>query len=258
MNRKYFFFDIDGTLTDDATKKIVPSAQVALEKLEAAGHFVSIATGRAQYKARPFMEQVHMHNMVCCGGGALVIDDEIVENVPLELDKAKAIVKQAEELGIGILLMLDDSVRCYSKNDLFRKQVGPRQEATEYIIDPTLDYDTLPAIYKIYLSVSKEDEYKLTLKDTLGNLRYVQDYLMFQYDAKDEGIIRMVKHLNGDIKDVVVFGDAENDLVMFDPRWTSVAMGNACDVLKEKATYVTDKNVDDGIYNICEKMGWFK
>lgn len=34
-------------------------------------------------------------------------------------------------------------------------------------------------------------------------------------------------------------------------------MGNACDALKEKATYITDKNVDDGIYNICEKMGWF-
>ena len=39
--------------------------------------------------------------------------------------------------------------------------------------------------------------------------------------------------------------------------WTGVAMGNACDALKEKATYITDKNVDDGIYNICEKMGWF-
>jgi saccharopine dehydrogenase (NAD+, L-lysine-forming) len=30
-----------------------------------------------------------------------------------------------------------------------------------------------------------------------------------------------------------------------------------CDALKEKATYITDQNVDDGIYNICEKMGWF-
>ena len=29
------------------------------------------------------------------------------------------------------------------------------------------------------------------------------------------------------------------------------------DALKEKATYITDKNVDDGIYHICERMEWF-
>ena len=51
MNKKYFFFDIDGTLTDRATGKIVPSAQVALNELQKAGHFVAIATGRAHYKA---------------------------------------------------------------------------------------------------------------------------------------------------------------------------------------------------------------
>ena len=58
MNKKYFFFDIDGTLTDKSTGKIVPSAQVALNELQKAGHFVAIATGRAHYKARNFMESV--------------------------------------------------------------------------------------------------------------------------------------------------------------------------------------------------------
>ena len=52
MEKKYFFFDIDGTLTDRSTGKIVPSAREALDRLEANGHFVAIATGRAHYKAR--------------------------------------------------------------------------------------------------------------------------------------------------------------------------------------------------------------
>ena len=69
MNKKYFFFDIDGTLTDKSTGKIVPSAQLALNELQKAGHFVAIATGRAHYKARNFMESVGLHDMVCCGGG---------------------------------------------------------------------------------------------------------------------------------------------------------------------------------------------
>ncbi|MCF0258481.1 MAG: HAD hydrolase family protein, partial [Erysipelotrichaceae bacterium] len=54
MNRKYFFFDIDGTLTDRNTGLIVPSAWEALKKLEKAGHFVSLCTGRAWYKGEWF------------------------------------------------------------------------------------------------------------------------------------------------------------------------------------------------------------
>ena len=256
MDKKYFFFDIDGTLTDNATKKVVPSALKALKLLEENGHFVAIATGRAHYKARRFMEEVNLKNMVCSGGGALVINNELIHNEPLDRDKAIAICKQAETLGYGVLLMLDDSIDCYGKNNLFREQVGERKEPTNYIIDSNLNYDTLPQIFKVYVSISKEDEYKLTLKDTLGSLRFVSDYLMFQYDKKEEGIIKMMHHLNANIKDVVVFGDDFNDLVMFDERWFSIALGNACQPLKEKANYVTDNNVDDGIYNALKKFGW--
>ena len=73
MKKKYFFFDIDGTLTERISRKIVPSAQQALTELQKNGHFVAIATGRAHYKARAFMEEVGLHNMVCCGGAALVL-----------------------------------------------------------------------------------------------------------------------------------------------------------------------------------------
>ena len=52
MEKKYFFFDIDGTLTDRSTGKIVPSAREALDRLEANGHFVAIATGRAHYNLK--------------------------------------------------------------------------------------------------------------------------------------------------------------------------------------------------------------
>jgi hydroxymethylpyrimidine pyrophosphatase-like HAD family hydrolase len=35
-------------------------------------------------------------------------------------------------------------------------------------------------------------------------------------------------------------------------------MGNGCDELKEKADFVADENVKDGIYKTCEKFGWFE
>lgn len=38
MEKKYLFFDIDGTLTNRATGGIVPSAKEALQRLEENGH----------------------------------------------------------------------------------------------------------------------------------------------------------------------------------------------------------------------------
>ena len=257
MHKKYFFFDIDGTLTDRKTNKIVPSAQIALDKLQEAGHFVAIATGRAHYKSINFMKEVGLHNMVCCGGGGLVINDTLIRNIPLDRDKAIALIKEAEEHNIGVLLQLDDSIDVYAKNDLFRQQVGERQEPTRYFIQPDLDYDKLKVIYKIYMSIKPEQESEMKLLNTIGHLRFVPEYFIFQYDAKHQGILDMMKEIQGDLKDVVVFGDDTNDLVMFDPQWTSIAMGNACEELKEKASIVTDANIDDGIYRICEKEGWF-
>ena len=256
MEKKYFFFDIDGTLTDRSTHKIVPSAQATLDKLQEAGHFVAIATGRAHYKARPFMESVGLHNMVCCGGGGLVIDDKLIQNVPLDLEKAKAVAKQADELGYGILFQVDDSIKVVTKDHKFQDQVGDRQEPTEYVYEPDLDIDKMDVIYKMYISIPESEEYKLTLMNTLGSLRFYKEYQMFQYDEKHQGILDIMDHLHGDLKDVVVFGDDTNDLVMFDSQWTSIAMGNACDELKAAADIVTDANVDDGIYNICKKQGW--
>jgi Cof subfamily protein (haloacid dehalogenase superfamily) len=256
MEKKHLFFDIDGTLTDRATGKIVPSAQLALTKLQEKGHFVAIATGRALYKSLAVMEDMQLSNMVCSGGAGLVVNHQVVRNTPLDLKKAQAIVKQAESLGFGVLVALEDSIKVWAQNDLFREQVGPRKEPTDYTIDETFDIDQVKEIFKIYIAIPPIAEKFLTLKDTLGYLRFVPEYLVFQHDEKYQGIIDMLDYVHGQRKEVVVFGDGLNDLVMFSPEWTSIAMGNGAQQLKEKADYVTAKNTEDGIYKACEKFGW--
>ena len=234
---KYIFFDIDGTLTDNTTGKIVPSAQEALDKLQENGNFVAIATGRAYYKAKNFLKEVGLNNMVCNGGNGLVINHQLVKNAPLDRQKALAVIDEAENLGYGILIAPFDSIDVYSKNTLFLKQAGYRKEPTRYTIDSEINYHNL---------------------ETLGSLRFEQEYLMFQPDDKKQGIVDMIAMIKGNIDDVVVFGDDYNDLVMFDERFYRIAMGNACDELKAKADYITDRNTSDGIYNACRVHGWIK
>ena len=258
MTKKYFFFDIDGTLTDLETREIIPSAQEAVIKLQEAGHFVSICTGRALYKAEAFRTSHGFANMVCNGGHGIVIDGKVIENEPIDYEKALAVYRQAIDLGYGVLVADDDSIRVKMNSFKFYDQVGPRQEPTTYIIDENYDPADGDAIYKMYISIPKEDEEKLTLKNTLGHLRFKPEYLMFQHDDKKRGILRMLELVGGDPNEVVVFGDDTNDLDMFDPQFYCVAMGNWRDPeLVRRANYVAARNVDDGIYKACVEHGWF-
>lgn len=255
--KKYFFFDIDGTLTVRETGIIVPSAAEAIKKLQEAGHFVSIATGRARYKAEGFRVQNGFSHMVCNGGHGIVYENELKENRPLDYEKALAIYNEAVGLGYGVLAAIDDSQNVYGESFRFYEQAGLRKEKTTYIIDENFHPQNEEAIYKLYVSIPEAEEERLTLKETLGHLRFEKEYLMFQPDAKKEGILRMLSYAGGRPGDVVVFGDDYNDLVMFDEEFYCVAMGNGCQELKDRADYVAAPNVEDGIYRACEAHGWF-
>ncbi len=254
--KKYFFFDIDGTLTDIHTGRMVPSAMETLRKLEAAGHFTAIATGRAYYKTVAAAEEAGIRNFVANGGAALVLDGKLVRNAPLDREKALTIIHEADDLGYGILVAINDSIDVVMRDHRFLEQFGERREKTNYIYRPDMEFDDLTDIYKIYISIPESEEHRLQNLNLLGHIRMGADYFWYQHDSKDQGIRDMMEWLGADIKDVVVFGDGENDMVMFRKEWTSIAMGNGYPALLEMADYVTDAAEDDGIRNACLHYGW--
>ena len=249
-------FDVDGTLTDRATGKIVPSAKLALEKLRENNHLVCVASGRAYYKAKKFCDENGIDTFVANGGNSLCLRGKKIYNHPLPLDSCIALLEEVEKLGYGYLLVLNDSIDVFMKDDLFLKQMGERLEPTHYILDPSLDYHHVEAIYKIYISIPKECQNQLTTLNKLSYLRFAGDYLMIQPDAKRQGIYEMLDYIHESKDQVAVFGDDLNDLDMFNETWLKIAMGNGHPKLKEAADYVTDLNTEDGIYNACKYFHW--
>ncbi len=116
----------------------------------------------------------------------MTIDDHVIANRPLDHKTAVALCEEAERKGYGVLIATDDSIDVTMINDNFINQVGYRQEPTRYFLKQSLRYCDIPEIYKIYIAISQDDEMNLKLKDSIGYIRFVDDYLTFQHDEKIE------------------------------------------------------------------------
>ena len=81
MEKKYFFFDIDGTLTRANTSLIPSDTLETLEQLRRHGHFVAVATGRLQADAISICRAAGIENMVSDGGNGLTIAGELADDV---------------------------------------------------------------------------------------------------------------------------------------------------------------------------------
>jgi len=75
--------------------------------------------------------------------------------------------------------------------------------------------------------------------------------LMEREFSKAGGLEILCRYYHIDPKDTVSFGDSMNDLEILKAAGTGIAMGNACDELKEAADYVTTPIDRDGILNAC-------
>jgi hydroxymethylpyrimidine pyrophosphatase-like HAD family hydrolase len=72
--------------------------------------------------------------------------------------------------------------------------------------------------------------------------------------SKGAALEAACRHLGLAPRDVVAFGDAENDLEMFRVAGASVAMGQADDEVKKHATAVTVRNDEAGVARAIEKL----
>lgn len=256
MKRKFFFFDIDGTLAvgTPGVQYVPESCQRALEKLKEEGHFLAIATGRSYAMAYQQMKNLGFHHMVSDGGNGITINDQLIEIKPLDREKCIRLIDECEEKGFIWAFSPDNSTRRLAPDQRFYDFTHDLYMET--VVQEGLNPRDYPEIYKIYIACYAPEEEKLTTLKELPWCRFHREYLFVEPEDKSVGIKAMVDYFGGQYEDVVVFGDEKNDLSMFRDEWTSIAMGNAIDALKAKATYVTTDASDDGIYNACRHFGW--
>ena len=258
MHKRYFFFDIVGTLAAGPImgRYIPGSTKRALEMLRADGHFLAICTGRSHAMGEGFMRELGFCNMVADGGNSLTIDGEFLGVKPLDAQACIDVIDECERLGVVWAVSFDDSRRRWTRCAHYDELV--HDSYMETVVVPDLDYRAIGGFHKVYVLCSPEEEERIASLAKVPTARFSPYAVFVEPVDKGEGIKRCMARLGAPIEDVVVFGDGSNDVCMFLPEWTSVAMGNAIDELKQRANYVTTNVDDDGIWNACVHYGFIE
>ncbi|MFD1362363.1 Cof-type HAD-IIB family hydrolase [Lentibacillus salinarum] len=259
MTQKLIFFDIDGTLLDDE-KRLPDSTKQAIADLQAAGHYVAIATGRAPFAFKSLLTELGISSYVSINGQYVVHNGEAIYKHPLQPDALAALEKYAKERQHPLVHLNHD-------NWYANVQHHPHIEAAvnSLKIDKQITYNPSfyqqGEVYQTLLFCTEESE--TGYDQTFDQFHFVRwhDYsvdVMPAGGSKAAGISQLIRELQIPAHDVYAFGDGLNDIEMLQSIENSVAMGNAPDAVKQAASTVTKDVNDDGIWHGLKLVGLLK
>lgn len=247
-NKKLILFDIDGTLFDNKQQIILPKSVEAIKHLHK-HHTIAIATGRAAFMLDSINEVKPM------------IDYYVLINGQYIQAHKNTIFK--EPLSPALLMKLIASMQtrqlAYGFEDSHHEAVS-KIDALVLHSFQKLGLDVPPVDASFYLHhdvfqawVFSEPEAVELLREEFPELNFIK-WMDVGYDilpkhaSKGLGMKRLAEHLHFDLKDVIAFGDGDNDFEMIRDAGMGIAMGNATSKVKKVAKYVTDDVANDGIY----------
>ena len=260
------FFDIDGTLIDGHSGiTSVPRTVVAqLERLHGLGHKLVLCSGRpfAMIDARLRLPLFDAY--VMCNGAHVMVDGKTVFSNTMDYEVACHYANLFERLGCEY--MVETTKHIYLNRDYgailaFFDGFG---SGNIFTFDFERD-DVLHRALKLEADVAGVRRERLLDEVRSAGLGYTVNaddnggYNVFELYSptmsKAVGMRKVMECFGTPRQECYAFGDGANDLEMIRFAGTGVAMGNACDELKEQADVVCQSVVEDGLARYLATIG---
>ena len=253
MERKIIFFDIDGTLFTSELGRVTEKVKKAIRDTRAKGHLCFIASGRPYGYIADNIREIGFDGYVLANGANIKYQGEDLKKRFLNYNDVKELCSQLKQSHIEYVLQT--SSMCYlNKNNQCLLQfykncnIDFRNFCYEYD-----EEEIMQQVVKIEVWVKNQEELDKAIS-CYGAFNYElhpDNHSMEVYSkdvSKATGILDVVDFLNMNIKDSFCFGDGPNDVEMFETVGYAIAMGNAIDIIKQKADEICLSVHEDGVY----------
>ncbi|MFD0681557.1 MULTISPECIES: Cof-type HAD-IIB family hydrolase [unclassified Paenibacillus] len=246
-------FDVDGTLRD---RDYLPeSTRTALLRLKEQGIALALCTGRSEYEMQSLWKELAIDWAVTCNGSHIGHQGKTVYGNAFPNETIIGWLQEAKRLNHTLLLYGSELMFTNKEDSEYFRQA--QQEIG--FMEPVLlqDNDEVPDIYQCIIFCEEQDE--TSYLQEYKNSYYIHRWRPWAVDInpngmnKAVGLQKLLDHLGLDPSEVAAFGDGLNDLELIESVGTGIAMGNACEDLKEKARFVTKSLHEDGIAYAVEK-----
>lgn len=277
------FFDVDGTLVNFSCR-MPESTRIALKLLHQNGHKLVISTGRSKSEVYPWLLSMDWDGLIC-GAGAYVEWNQKEIYAKYMSDRMVEILVNYIESKNGTYI-LEGSSAIWERDILVKKNHAFIEEwikasngnGVDQPIPTARIFSHLSEVSHIHklnfhgidmdADVMEKEINGLLSSEGLGNIKAIRfnngnvfvtsGEITMEGIHKSFGIDMLLKHSGFNAGEAIAFGDSLNDYEMIKNAGTGVAMGNACDALKQAADIVTSHIDEDGIYNAVKKLGLIK
>lgn len=272
--KKLLFFDIDGTIAYPRQEPPA-SAVEAIRQARRAGHMAFISTGRTIDSIPEAVSRIGFDGGIFSAGGQVALGHTLISSFHMEDSLLQRILLRLREMPVLYVLETADGRFCSEnarevlrQTELSGVSDSTRTLTEEILFDPAMRPMSQyrgQAVFKIAyhcpkgavagrLSSELEGMAKLVDYDNLLQLPISVGEISDPNVNKGRAIRALCRHFGVTTADCVAFGDSMNDAEMLQTAGVGVAMGNACDRLKDLADMVCDRCECDGIAKALKKL----
>lgn len=255
MSKKYIFLDLDGTIINHKTHTVPESTIEAVRLLQEGGHTIVLSTGRVPSLFYGIDKLLNIKTYIAANGKLVVHNDEIILEQCIDKITVQKVVDLSLELGVDLgfesksdyVLNTNDSGLAAKFSDYFHLE-HPVISKNYHLHNNILQM----ALFYVKPDFKKFEEIFPNLSFNYANQFGID--INLKGGLKELGIKALIESLKVNIEDTIAVGDGFNDISMIQFAGIGIAMGNACQELKDAATYVTDDVDKDGLFNIFKKL----
>ncbi len=252
--------DVDGTMvTKD--KVLTDGAKAAVRKLHEAGIGFTITSSRPPVGMRFLVEPLGITLPIGPFNGSSIVDGQlrVIKQHLIPQPGAQRAIEVLDHYGVDIWVFTNDEW-LIKHND--GQYVPHEQDTIRH--DPVIVDHFTPYLGRACKIVGASDDFPLlarceaAMQEALGDsavaVRSQNYYLDITPPGQNKGtfVTAMAQRLGIPLEAIATIGDMQNDLPMFKVSGLSVAMGNATDDVKAKATDTTTSNEDEGFAGAVE------